>query len=62
MEDRVVLRAELAQFIDVDRATIARWEKDGTFPKRIKLGPGRTGKIAWRESDLKRWLAERVQA
>jgi prophage regulatory protein len=38
--------------------TIWRWERNGKFPKSIKLSGGA---IAWREADIERWIAERAE-
>ncbi|MEM7242147.1 MAG: AlpA family phage regulatory protein [Pseudomonadota bacterium] len=37
---------------------IARLEKAGLFPKRVKLGPNRVG---WVESEVLEWLEERLK-
>ena len=36
---------------------IARLEKAGQFPKRVKLGPNR---VSWVESEVLEWLEERL--
>ena len=36
----------------LSRVTIWRWEKEGKFPKHIKLGRS----IRWRESDIQAWI------
>jgi len=33
-----------------------RWERQGLFPKRLRLGPNRIG---WRESAIRDWLDSR---
>ncbi len=38
---------------------IARLEKAGKFPKRVKLGSNRVG---WVEKEVLDWLEERLQA
>jgi len=35
----------------------ARMEKDGTFPKRVRLGSGRVGYV---ESEILNWIAARI--
>ena len=37
---------------------IARMEKAGQFPKRIKLGPNRVG---WKEQEVLDWLEEKIR-
>jgi predicted DNA-binding transcriptional regulator AlpA len=46
--------------IVTNRATLARWRKDGTFPEPMKLPGGRS--IAWRKEDIERWVEERAGA
>ncbi len=36
---------------------IRRLEKQGKFPKRVRLGPNRVG---WVESEILQWLADRI--
>jgi len=38
--------------------TIWRWERDGKFPKSIKLS---NGAVAWREADINAWIAARME-
>ena len=40
----------------VARSTLQRWERDGLFPKRVKLGPGDRGVVGWTDSDINEWL------
>ena len=35
--------------IHVSRQTLARWEKDETWPRRVRISPGRIG---WVESEI----------
>ncbi len=42
---------------DPDASTVWRWERDGLFPKRIKLGPHAVG---WLESEVDAWIAKRA--
>ena len=42
--------------IGVSRVTIYQWTKTGAFPAPIKLSERR---IAWRESDVRRWIDSR---
>ncbi len=41
------------------RATIRRLEKEGRFPRRVKLGEGKGGAIGWRAEEVKAWVASR---
>jgi predicted DNA-binding transcriptional regulator AlpA len=42
--------------INVSNTSLLRWEKQGRFPRRIRMA-GTT--VAWFVSDLEDWLAER---
>lgn len=42
--------------INVSNTSLLRWEKQGRFPRRIRMA-GTT--VAWFVSDLEYWLAER---
>lgn len=57
--DRIVRLPEAKQMIGVSHMTLWRWEKAGTFPTRIHIGPRAIG---WRLSDLQAWIATREQA
>ncbi len=43
--------------INVSNTSLLRWEKQGRFPRRIRMA-GST--IAWFVSDLEDWLADRA--
>ncbi|MCR4346505.1 MAG: AlpA family transcriptional regulator [Sulfuricaulis sp.] len=59
--DRLVKFDELEPLFGIDASyvTIFRWEQRKKFPKRIALS---RNKIAWRHSDIARWLAELAPA
>ena len=43
----------------LSRSSIYRHEAEGSFPRRVKIGPNAT---AWLASDIGRWITERVAA
>lgn len=43
----------VADLVGLSRTTIWRLEKEGSFPKRIRLG---TNTIAWRELEISEWM------
>jgi len=55
---RVVTRRELRQIVPFSPQHILRLEKQGKFPKRIKIGARRVG---WYLSDVEAWLAGRAK-
>jgi len=46
---------EIAEYLDLDGATVRRYLRDGIFPGGFKIGCG------WRlgESDLKKWIEDK---
>ena len=45
--------------IGLARSTIYRMIEAGTFPRPVKIGQRA---VAWPESDIERWIAERPEA
>jgi predicted DNA-binding transcriptional regulator AlpA len=41
------------------RATIRRLEKEGRFPRRIKMGEGQSGAVGWRAAEVRAWVDAR---
>ena len=50
---------EVVKRVGVSKASIARWENEGTFPRRRKLG---LNSVAWVEQEIDDWCAERAQS
>ena len=48
---------EVAPIIGCSLMTIARMEKAGTFPQRIRIG---NGSVGWLEHEVEAWLAGRM--
>lgn len=59
MCERIVSEKELRNLIPYSRQHIRRLEKSGKFPRRIKLGPGPTGRIGWRLSRIMKYIDDR---
>lgn len=53
--DRIIRAKELQQLTGLSRVTIWRREREGNFPKRVKLSVGAVG---YRLSEVKEWLAQ----
>jgi prophage regulatory protein len=47
---------DVQRWTSLNRVTIWRKVKDGTFPAPIRLSAGRAGRIAWRLSDVEAWV------
>jgi prophage regulatory protein len=57
--NRFVREAECKQITGLSRTRRWELEKEGKFPKRIKLSERA---VAWQLSDLMSWMEERVNA
>lgn len=53
-ESRIVRPKELCQRLEISRATLWRWERQGLMPKKRQLGPNAVG---WLESEIEEWFA-----
>jgi prophage regulatory protein len=42
-----------------DDATLWRWEQQGIFPRRVKIGPNA---VAWIEREIDEWQVSRVES
>jgi len=51
---QVLRKKQVVEEYGLSATTIWRRERDGTFPKRLKLGAGRA--VGWLRSDLEAWL------
>jgi prophage regulatory protein len=58
---RYITRAELIERfgISISRAHLARLEKAGLFPRRVRLS---ANKVAWIEAEILAWCATRNRA
>lgn len=53
---RLLRLKQVVDLIPVGRSTIYDWMGRGVFPKALNLGGGI---VAWRESEVLAWIAER---
>ena len=54
---RIISKRQLRELVLYSPQHIARLEKAGTFPKRIKLGQNRVG---WVEAEVLDWLQAKL--
>ncbi|RSY88060.1 AlpA family phage regulatory protein [Sphingomonas koreensis] len=54
---RFLRQPDVLARVGVTWITILRWEKQGLFPKRRKLGPNT---VAWVEAEIDEWCAGRA--
>jgi prophage regulatory protein len=56
---RILRRAEVLSMVPLSDASLRRMEKDGRFPKRIRLGSQSYG---WVENEVLDWIRSRMEA
>jgi len=54
--DRIVRLPEVLAMTGVSESTIARWEQNGEFPSRVRIG---VRSVGWRLSQVSRWILSR---
>ncbi len=55
---RLISKKQLLEIVPFSGSHIARLEKAGEFPKRIKIGKS---KVAWSIGSVMEWIEERKQ-
>ncbi len=56
--DRFLGFPQLQDRIPLSRTTIWRREREGTFPRSVRISPGRR---AWREREINEWCEQRTE-
>jgi len=56
--DPVLSPSAVAAWLGVHETTIHRWVRVGTFPPKVRLGPGRVG---FARSKVEAWLTENTR-
>jgi prophage regulatory protein len=54
-QERLIGEPECRDITDLSRAQRCRLERDGRFPRRLRLGPN---SVRWRLSEILAWIAE----
>ena len=57
--DRILRYPDVKKKIPVTNVTLWRWEREGEFPKRFRLGGNSAG---WLESEVDQWIKDRAAA
>ena len=58
--DRIIGSREVCEIIPYSLVHIGRLERAGKFPRRIRLGPSRTGRVGWWLSEIMNYCLERA--
>jgi prophage regulatory protein len=56
----ILREKEVLEITKLSRMTIFRMEKAGSFPRRLKIGQGSRGAVAWLETEIREWIEERA--
>jgi prophage regulatory protein len=59
MAERLLRTVEVVDRTGLGRTTLWRWEKEGRFPPRRRIG---NGTVAWLESEVEEWIQDRPVA
>ena len=59
MQDQILRLPKVMELTGKSRTTLWRDEKEGRFPKRVKIGPRAVG---WLRSSVEKWLQELKEA
>ncbi|MCX5888449.1 MAG: AlpA family phage regulatory protein [Deltaproteobacteria bacterium] len=54
MEQQIIREKEIVKITGLSRTSIWRKQRDGSFPKRVRLGSGRA--VGWLRSSVESWL------
>lgn len=57
-KERLIRKPELLSMIGLSDTTVWRMERDGRFPKRLRIGGNSVG---WLESEITSWLRSRAE-
>ncbi|MCG5494411.1 helix-turn-helix transcriptional regulator [Ectothiorhodospira variabilis] len=58
-KERLLRRPEVEHRTGYKRSFIYKLMREGQFPQPVKLG---SRAVAWRESDIDRWIQDRIRA
>ena len=57
---RFLSKAEVRDTVKLSYAEIARREKAGKFPRRLRLGNYQSSRAVWLEEDIQAWIEEQI--
>ena len=53
---RLIREEALRRLVPVSHSTLFRWQRDGKFPVRIRIG---SNAVAWRLAEIEEWIAHK---
>ena len=57
---RLLSKKQVRDLVLYSFAHIDRLEKADQFPKRVRLGPYRTARVGWLETEIEAWIEARL--
>ena len=57
---RILRKKEVVRKVGYSGMHIWRLEREGRFPKRIRLGPSNRGACGWLEEEIDEWISAKV--
>jgi len=58
MSDSLINPKQRREMVPASEVTIWRWERAGSFPRRIKIN----GRNFWRLSEIQEWISKQAHA
>ena len=62
MNEKLLTPFDLAKFLDMSEASLARWRSEGGGPAYVKLRGGKTGLVRYRIRDVEKFLEHSSRA
>lgn len=56
-DERLLRLSDVIKQVSLGTTTIYKLMNEGSFPRAIQIGQN---SVRWRQSDIKRWIAERI--
>ena len=57
--ERLLYKGEVLELTGISYPNIWSQMRAGTFPRSVKVGEGRFGRVAWREGEIEEWIKTR---
>lgn len=57
---RFMSKREVCAAVCLSPAEVDRRERDGKFPKRLRLGNHRTSRVCWPDYEIEAWQKEQI--